>query len=79
MNSYGFNFAFFSFFLYELFTNQARKLEVAESISIYLSLSLCRLGFLSFPFSFTFYLSLSLSLSLLLYLSRFVDAALQLL
>ena len=26
-----FNFAFFVFFLYDLFTNKARKLEVAES------------------------------------------------
>ena len=66
-----FNFTFFNFFLYDLFINKVRKLEVAvsnpiiEDISV--SFSPSRLGFLSFSFSFTFYLSL------------FVDSALQLL
>ena len=71
-----FNFAICSFFLYDLFTNNARKLKVAESnpimenIPISLSLSVsCQLGFLSVSCSF--------------YLSRFIyflaDASLQLL
>ena len=72
-----FNFNVFSFFLYDLFVNKVRKLEVAVSNPIIediaVSFSLYRLGFLSFSFSFTFYLSLSLSLCL------FVDSALQLL
>ena len=79
-----FNFAFFSFF-YASLTNKARKLEVAESNPLMekfpISLSLCRLFFLSY-FLLTF-LSLSLSLSLSLYLSLslslFVDAAFQVL
>ena len=58
------NFAFFSFFLYDLFINKVRKLEVAvsnEIMDIFPSPSLFRLGFLPFSFSFTFYLSLTLS------------------
>ena len=62
-------------FLYDLFTNKARKIEVAgpnpimeNNFSLSVSVGNC----LSF-FSFTFYLSLSLLLAL------FVDAALQLL
>ena len=72
-------------FLYDLFINKVKKLEVAMSnpfmedihvsLSLSLSLSLFWLGFIPFSFSFTFYLSLSLSLSL----SLFVYAALQLL
>ena len=63
-----FNFAFFSYFLYDIFINKVKKLEVAvsnpimEDIHVFFSLSLFPLGFFSF-FSFTF-LSLSLSLSL---------------
>ena len=82
------NFAPFSFFLYDFITDKAGNLEVAEVnlimeiIFLTLSVSLCRLGFLSFSFSFTFSLyhtqSLSLSLSLS-FLNSFVDAALQLL
>ena len=80
-----FIFAFFSSFLYDLFTNKTRKLEVAESNpimeNILISFSLCRLGFLSYSFSFTSHLSLSRSLacSLSLSLSLFVEAPLQLL
>ena len=63
-------FAFF-IFLFDLFINMVRKLEVAVSnherhSGLLLSLWV---GFLSFSFSFTFYLSLSL----------FVDSGLQLL
>ena len=56
-----FNSAFLSF-LYDLFTNKDRKLEVAESNPIMenipISFSLCRFEFPSFSFLFTFYLSL---------------------
>ena len=59
-----FSFAF-SFFLYDLFTNKARKLEVADS-KVFLSLSLSlSIGFY-FLLLFTVFLSLSLSLSLLM-------------
>ena len=58
------------FFLYDLITSNAWKLEFAESNlimeKIRSSLSVCWLGFLSFSFSFTFYLSHSTSLSLIL-------------
>ena len=74
------NVTYISFFLFDLITNKARKLKVAESNSIVdnipSSLSLCRLGLLSFSFSFMFYLSQTMSLSLSI---LFVDAALQLL
>ena len=58
------NFAFFSCFLYDLFIDKVRKLEVAVSNPIMedipVSFSLHRLGFLSFFFPFRFYLSLFL-------------------
>ena len=77
------------FFLYELITNNARKLEVAESNlmeiipsslslldgSFFYSLSRSRL---SRAHSVSLFLSLSLSLSLS-FLNFFVDAAVQLL
>ena len=62
-----FNFAFFSFFLFDLFTNKARKVEVGyhHGNYSYLSFSLpVRFSFLLF--SFTFYLSLLAALELLL-------------
>ena len=65
-------FCTFSFFLYDLVNNEARKLEVVvsnlimEKISSSIDPSLCYLAFLSFSSSFTFYLAISLSLSLFL-------------
>ena len=82
------DYAFFSFFLFDLFINKARELEFAESNpiieyvpnSLSLSLSLCWLGFLFPLFLVHFlYISLTIHLSLSLSLSVFVDAALQLL
>ena len=76
------NFAL-SVFLYDLITNKARKLEVAEanlmeniasSLSPSLSLSLCQLGFLSFFLFHVLSLAHSISLSLSL-LNSCVDAA----
>ena len=67
------SFAFFSF-LYDLFTNNGRNLEIAESNPIMENIC-SSLSVPSFSFSFTFYFPVTLSLSLAL----FVYAALQLL
>ena len=72
----------FSFFLYDLFINKVKKLEVAVSNPIMddipVSFSFFQLGLLSILYSFTFYLFLSHTISLSLSLSLSVDAALQL-
>ena len=67
------SFAFFSFFLYDLFTNNGRNLEIAESNPI-MKYICSSLSVPSFLFSFTLislslYLSLSPSVSLSLSLS----------
>ena len=67
LETFAFNFALFSFFLYDLFTNKARKLDVPESNPImengllFLTLSL------GIAFLLLFMVSLSLALSLSLY------------
>ena len=74
-----FYFCLFQFFLYDLFTNKAKKLEVAESNPIMKIIPISPSLSVRVPFVLVHVLSLSLSHSIALSLSLYVDAALQLL
>ena len=64
LTTFFFNFAFFSFFLFDLFTNKARKLEFAEANPSMVNIPICQFWFFLLFLGHILSLCFSLSLSL---------------